>query len=93
MSRYTSAFAHVGVVGTYVDLRCRRQGIGGALFRALFEAAPRKGFEKILTYIRKDNQAALAAYRSQGFRVVGTARRQARIRGVYVDEIIVERQL
>lgn len=55
--------------------------------------APEKGYEKIFTFIRADNPAALASYAKQGFRVVGTAQRQAKINGRYVDEIIVEKLL
>jgi RimJ/RimL family protein N-acetyltransferase len=63
------------------------------LFAETFAAARSKGYKKLFTYVRRDNPAALAAYLSQGFRVVGTAERQARIRGRYVDEIIIERFL
>lgn len=90
---WTHAFDHVGVIGTYVDSSCRRQGVATRLFGATFEAARRKGYEKILTYVRRDNPAALATYANQGFRVVGTAERQAKILGRYVDEVVVERQL
>ena len=90
---YTHAFDHVGVLGTYVSLCERRQGIGKSLFKATFEAARRKGYEKLLTFIRADNQAALATYLNQGFQIIGTAQRQARINGKYVDEIIIERFL
>jgi len=51
------------------------------------------GYEKIFTYVRADNPAGLVAYLHQGFRIVGTAQRQAKIRGQYVDEIIIERML
>lgn len=90
---YTHAFDHVGVLGTYVDLSCRRQGIASRLFEVTFEAARRKGYEKIFTFIRADNSAALATYLNQGFHVVGTAKRQAKLNGRYVDEIIIERFL
>jgi len=90
---YTRAFDHVGVMGTYVDLSLRRQGIAANLFAATFEAARRKSYEKIFTYVRGDNPAALAVYQRQGFQIVGTARRQARLNGKYVDEIIIERFL
>ncbi len=90
---YTTAFDHVGVPGTYVDSAYQRRGVARALFAALFEAARLKGYEKLFTYIRQDNPAALATYRSQGFRIVGTSERQAKIRGRYVDEIIVEKLL
>jgi L-amino acid N-acyltransferase YncA len=87
---YTRAFDHVGVIGTFVDLSHRRQGIARHLFRATFEAARLKGYEKFFTFIRADNPAALATYRHHGFEVIGTARRQARMKQGYVDEILVE---
>ena len=90
---YTRAFDHVGVMGTYVDLSCRRQGIGRRLFEATFEAARRKHYEKLFTYIRADNAAALQAYIGQGFAIVGRARRHAKVRDTHIDEIIVERLL
>ena len=90
---YTRAFDHVGVIGTYVDLCYRRQGIGRSLFQATFEAALGKGYEKLSAFVRADNIASLAAYLSQGFRIIGTAQRQAKINGKYVDEILIERFL
>ena len=89
-AEYTRAFDHVGVIGTFVDLSRRRQGIARRLFRATFEAARLKGYEKFFTFIRADNPAALATYRHHGFEVIGTARRQARMKQGYVDEILVE---
>jgi len=90
---YTHAFDHVGTLGTYVDLTCRRRGIAAALFGATFEAARGKGYEKIFTFVRADNPAALATYLAHGFAVVGTAHRHAKIAGAYVDEIMIERWL
>jgi L-amino acid N-acyltransferase YncA len=90
---YTQAFAHVGVIGTYVALDSRRRGIASRLFEATFVAARAKAYEKLLTYIRADNPAALSTYLRHGFQAIGTARRQAKVHGQYVDEIIVERFL
>lgn len=90
---YTHAFDHVGVIGTYVDLSYHRQGIATCLFEATFEAARRKGYEKLFTFVRADNRAALATYLKHGFHILGMAQRQARIKGKYVDEIIIERFL
>ena len=64
---YTHAFDHVGIIGTYVDLSYRRQGIGTCLFGATFEAARHKGYEKLFTFVRADNTAALASYLKHGF--------------------------
>lgn len=93
LATWTSAFDHVGVIGTYVDLAQRRQGIASHLFAASFAAARRNGFEKLFTYVRGDNPAALKTYLSHGFRVIGTATRQARINGRYIDEIMIEKFL
>jgi L-amino acid N-acyltransferase YncA len=90
---FTHAFDHVGGIGTYVDLDLHRQGIAAQLFAATFDAARRKGYEKLFGYVRADNEAGLKAYRKQGFRVVGTAERHARIDGRYIDEILIERFL
>ncbi len=90
---YTHAFDHVGVLGTYVDLKCQRLGIAKQLFKATFESASRKGYEKIFTFVRADNSAALQTYLHQGFRIVGTAEKQAKINGRFVDEVIIEKLL
>ena len=90
---YTHAFDHVGVLGTYVELSCRRTGIGSALFEATLEAARRKQYGKLFTYILVHNFAALRAYTKHGFSIVGTARRHARIGNAYVDMLVVERLL
>ncbi|MDZ4871318.1 MAG: hypothetical protein CLLPBCKN_000706 [Chroococcidiopsis cubana SAG 39.79] len=61
------------------------------LFAVMFEASRLKGYEKIFTFIRADNTAALTTYLNQGFQIVGTAKRHAKIDRIYLDEIIVER--
>jgi L-amino acid N-acyltransferase YncA len=90
---YTRAFDHVATLGTYVDLAHRRQGIAKQLFAATIVAAREKGYEKIFTFVRADNQGALATYQAEGFEIIGTARRHAKIEGHYVDEILIEKAL
>ena len=90
---YSRAFDHVGSLGTYVDLGLRRQGIARRLFAATLDAAVRMGYEKVFTFVRADNTAALETYLCHGFEIVGTARRHTRIDGRLVDEIFIEKQL
>jgi L-amino acid N-acyltransferase YncA len=90
---FTHAFDHVGVIGTYVDLELRRQGVATQLFAATIAAARRKGYEKFFTYVRADNEAGLQTYLRQGFRIVGTAERHAKIDGRYIDEVVIERAI
>lgn len=90
---YSHAFDHVAVIGTYVGLPYRQQGIGTRLSRATFEAARQKGFEKICSYVRADNLGSLAFYLKLGFRIIGTAQKQVKIGQRYIDEIFIERLL
>jgi L-amino acid N-acyltransferase YncA len=90
---YTHAMDHVASCGTYVDLARRRQGIAGGLFQASLAAAMEKGFEKIFTFVRADNPAALQTYLRQGFVVIGTAKKHARVDGAYIDEMLIEKFL
>lgn len=93
LASYTAAFDHVAGIGTYVELTRRRRGIASALFAASFDTARTKGFEKLFTFVRADNPAALATYQAYGFVVVGTARRHAKLHGRYIDELVIERVL
>ncbi|MBV8215470.1 MAG: GNAT family N-acetyltransferase [Verrucomicrobia bacterium] len=90
---YTDGFAHVGVIGTYVERSGHRQGIGRLLFEATRLAAKDKGYEKFFAFVRADNVGALAFYKRIGFEVIGVAKRHAKIKGRYIDEVMIEREL
>ncbi|MHC4548176.1 MAG: GNAT family N-acetyltransferase [Planctomycetota bacterium] len=86
-----SAFRHVGEISTFVALDAHRRGVGRGLSQVTFQEARERGFLKIGATIRADNRAAVSFYRSQGFRIIGTAGRHAFLRGRFVDEILMER--
>ena len=92
-ANYTSGFDHVGIIGTFVSIHFQKQGVGKILFQATFQAARGKGFEKLFAYVRADNVAGLKAYFGQGFTQVGIAKNHAKIDGMYIDEVIIERRL
>lgn len=93
VSSTTSALDHVGEIGTYVRLESQRQGIAGLLYQRTFERAKAKGYEKLLAWVRADNEAGLRSYTRYGFERVGVAKRHAKIGDHYVDEVILERWL
>jgi L-amino acid N-acyltransferase YncA len=90
---YTEAFAHVGVIGTYVDPSEQKQGIGRLLFESTRLAAREKGYEKFFAFVRADNAGALSFYKRIGFNVIGVAKDQAKIHGRYIDEVMIERPI
>jgi ribosomal protein S18 acetylase RimI-like enzyme len=83
----------VGIIATYVNLSNRGQGVGRRISEVVFENAGAKGYEKLFTYVRADNAGALAFYSKLGFRIVGTAHKQAKIGQKYLDEVIIEKFL
>jgi L-amino acid N-acyltransferase YncA len=91
--RYCNSMNHVGIIATYVDLNLRGKGIGKKLSETTFQKAKKKGYEKILTYVRADNIDALNFYKTLGFKVIGTAREQAKINGSYIDDVFIEKFL
>jgi len=90
---YTKAFDHVGIIGTFVDGESRGKGVSKQLFQSTFEVAKQKGYEKLFAYVRADNERALAAYVRQGFEVVGAAKKHAKLGGIYIDEVLIEKFL
>jgi len=87
---YTSAMAHVCHVGTYVRAPYRGQGIGRQLAARTLAFAREQGYEKSVVYVLAHNQAGQAYYRSLGFETRGVLARQAKIDGVYYDELFME---
>jgi ribosomal protein S18 acetylase RimI-like enzyme len=89
-AKYSDSFDHVGVVGTIILPQWRRQGVGRRLAEHTFEYARRRGYEKVVIYVRAGNTGAQAFYRSLGFVRRGVLERQVKIDGQYEDEIFME---
>lgn len=87
---YTSAMAHVAILGTYVCADSRGRGIGQRLAKATLAFAREQGYEKAVIYVLSNNKGGLAYYRNLGFEEKGVLSRQTRIGGVYHDEIFLE---
>jgi L-amino acid N-acyltransferase YncA len=86
----TREFDHVATMGTYVAEEFRRRGVGASLAATSFAAARAAGYAKVFTDLRADNRDSLCYHLSLGFRVVGTARRHARLHGRDIDVVFIE---
>jgi L-amino acid N-acyltransferase YncA len=84
---------HTSAFRTVVKLPLRRRGIGTSMWEVTSRAGRDKGFEKIFTYIRADNEPSLNFHLKLGFRIIGKTERQIRMGGIYVDGILIERFL
>jgi [ribosomal protein S18]-alanine N-acetyltransferase len=62
------------VEGLFVELDCRRQGVGSALITACMTWAAKAGASKVRLEVRASNTAAHALYRRHGFSTAGVRR-------------------
>jgi L-amino acid N-acyltransferase YncA len=89
----TRELDHVATMGTWIDARYRRRGVGRRLAEASFAAARALGYEKVFTDVRDDNLDSLVFHVSLGFRLAGTAKRHAKAGERYYDVWLIERFL
>ena len=89
-SPYTHSMDHVAVMGTYIYRGFRRQGIGRKLFQLTLGFARKRGYEKIIVYIRAGNPVAQAFYREMGLVPKMMLERQVKIGNQYDDEVMME---
>lgn len=91
--RSRPCYAGIGEHSVYVAREARGAGAGLAALRALFEAAERQGYWKLLSRIFPENVGSLALHRKAGFREVGVYRRHGKLDGEWRDCVIVEKLL
>lgn len=92
-SSYRSRECYAGIAETslYVARAWRRRGAGRLAMLALFEAAEKAGFWKLLSRVFPENEASRGLIRSLGFRDVGVYEKHGKLDGVWRDVVIVER--
>ncbi len=88
-ARVTAGELHINNFG--VHRWARRQGIGSALLRAVFEKAATDGAKKAILEVRAGNHAAQSVYEQHGFVVTG--RRRDYYRAPTEDAVVMTAQL
>jgi RimJ/RimL family protein N-acetyltransferase len=88
-----NTLGHVAEMGTWIRKDYRGKGIGELLARKSFNFARKNGFEKIFIGVMAHNKQALAFYRKIGFRKVGIAEKQVKLKGTYHNEVYMEKFL
>jgi ribosomal protein S18 acetylase RimI-like enzyme len=86
--------AHVlGVMGLAVAPGARRRGVATALLAAAEQLARTRGARKLSLHVLSTNTAALGLYERLGFQREGTLRREFRIGGQHVDDVLMAKYL
>jgi phosphinothricin acetyltransferase len=85
------AFRETVEVSIALDMSCRDQGVGTALYHALFDILVDEPVHAILAGIALPNDASIALHRKFGFTEVGTFREYAFKNGQYISSIWMQR--
>jgi phosphinothricin acetyltransferase len=85
------AFRETVEVGIGLEVSCRGQGLGSALYSTLFESLADEPVHVILAGIAIPNDASVALHRKFGFTEVGTFREYAVKNGRHVSSLWMQR--
>jgi phosphinothricin acetyltransferase len=89
--RDLEAFSETIEVSIALDISCRGQGVGTALYRELFDSLAREQVHVALAGIAVPNEASVALHRQFGFTEVGTFREYAAKDGQYISSLWMQR--
>ncbi len=81
--------SHVGGIGIAIQDRWREVGLGRRMMERVLEWMQARGFAKAELAVFATNLRARRLYESLGFEEEGVRRRHVRIRGEYVDEVLM----
>lgn len=84
---------HAGMIGIAIRDGWREVGLGKVLMERIMEWMLSRGFRKANLSVFASNTRAQRLYESMGFEIEGVRKRQYRIRGEYVDDILMGRWL
>jgi ribosomal protein S18 acetylase RimI-like enzyme len=86
--------SHVQVINALaVAPKYQRLGVARMLVRAALAAAREREAQKVMLHVLSTNEPAIQLYRREGFGEEGRLKRQFRVDGRYVDDLIMARHL
>jgi ribosomal protein S18 acetylase RimI-like enzyme len=85
--------SHVGIVGIAILDDFRGAGLGRAMMDRVLEWMRDRRFKKACLEVFVTNERAIALYRGLGFEVEGVRKRQYRILGGWVDDVVMGKWL
>ncbi len=88
-----AAYYGVGELSIYIHRGFRGKGIGQQLLHVLEEEAKSQNFYKLVLFTFPINILGQGLYRKLNYREVGLFKNQGRLRGEFVDVMIMEKML
>ncbi|MGC9167024.1 MAG: GNAT family N-acetyltransferase [Thermoplasmata archaeon] len=84
---------HVAVLGIAIKSGFRHEGIGSALMEESIKWAKEQNIEKITLEVFSTNTNAIELYKKFGFEIEGIRKKQFKILGNYVDDVLMAKFL
>jgi len=85
---------HVGFLGISILKGYRRMGIGTAMMEYMIDwTKQQEGLEKISLTVFSTNKIAIDLYSKFGFKIEGVNKKQYRIEGKYIDDLLMAKFL
>jgi phosphinothricin acetyltransferase len=85
-------YGGVAEVSVYVDTDYNRKGIGTKLLQELIRESEAAGFWTLQSGIFPENKASIKVHKNLGFREIGFREKVGKMKGVWRDNIILERR-
>ena len=81
---------HMGYIGLFIKKEFRDKGIGARLMKELITwAKENPGLEKLSLAVFSNNTRAFALYKKMGFRPEGRCFKDVKVKGEYIDSILM----
>ena len=87
-----AVYAGVAEVSVYIAREWQGQGIGRALLQTLVDESEKSGIWTLQASVFPENVASVSLHKSCGFRKVGTRERIGKMKGVWRDNLLLERR-
>lgn len=85
-------YGGVAEVSVYVSSTARGKGVGTLLLNELIRISEREGIWTLQSGIMPQNQASIALHHKCGFRTIGYREKVAKLKGVWTDNVLMERR-
>jgi phosphinothricin acetyltransferase len=85
-------YSGVAEVSVYVSKNYRGQNIGDYLLKALIKVSQNNTIWTLQAAIMRANEASIKLHTNNGFRIVGYKEKIGKLKGIWLDNIILERR-
>lgn len=87
-----TGYQGVTELSIYIDQHHQGKGLGKILMQHIIDRSEKAGIWTIMSFIFPENEKSIALHLKFGFRLLGTQHQVAQLKGVWMDNCILERR-